>query len=131
MLCGHFPCNSAYLSDAMMASALELVLVLLVAGSVQPGAATSCSDLPRRLQGRVLETGDSTCPSEDDPRRQVPRKELIVDLENLVQEELECLQQLINSPPECPGAGWQKVVDFNLEEDSEAQCPGTVQRLHV
>ena len=113
-----------------MASALELVLVVLVAGSVQPGAATSCSDLPRTLQGRMLETEDSTCPSEHDPQRQALRDDLMAELDSLVLQELRCLQQL-NSPRECPGTGWRKVVDFNLEEDSGAECPGTVQRLHV
>ena len=106
-----------------MAAALNVVLLLACA--VYSCDAT-CSNFPIRLPGTVLETASSdptspTCPSASE--RQATLDLLDRDLEELIARELSVIQSL-TSPIDCPGSGWRKVVDFNLEADSSLPCPG-------
>lgn len=113
-----------------MSLALKLVLALT---SLHLCAAT-CTDFPIRLPGKTLELplSDSrtpTCPSEGE--KQAALDQLDSDLDDLISAQLPTLQQL-SSPAECPGGGWIKVADFDLERDDATTstpttantCPG-------
>jgi hypothetical protein len=46
------------------------------------------------------------------------------DLNDIIQSQLQIFERL-SFPIECEGQGWLKLVDFNLETNSEEPCPGS------
>lgn len=79
-----------------------------------------CTDLPIRLPGKVALPA-ATCSS--DAERQSIIDELDNDLDQIIQSQLQLFQSL-SFPVECPGQGWVKVADFNLETNPTEPCPG-------
>lgn len=88
-----------------------------------------CTDLPIRLPGKVvLPSSAATCPS--DAERQSIIDELDTDLDQIIQSQLQLFKSL-TFPVECPGQGWVKVADFNLETNSTEPCPGTWEKRNI
>ena len=103
---------------------MSCILFLAVVLACLQLSSAVCTELPVRLAGRVVPPSDSeepTCPS--DAERQSIREDLDADLDQLIESNLHIFQNLA-VPVQCPGVGWVKVVDFNLETNSEKPCPG-------
>lgn len=102
-----------------------LSLAIFLACSFQLSS-TVCTDLPIRLPGKVVvpssDSSQPTCPS--DSERQSILDELNTDLDGIIDAQLEIFQRL-SFPVECPGDGWVKVFDLNLETNSEDPCPNS------
>ena len=78
---------------------------------------------PVHLPGKVhqvflSDSSQSICPSEAE--KQIILDQLSNELDDIIENQI---QQLL-VPLECPGRGWVKVVDFNLEANSSAECLG-------
>lgn len=69
----------------------------------------------------VSSSEPQSCPSGDDTAPVLEK--LNQDLDRIIDDELPTLQQF-TGPLECPGYGWIKLLDFNLERNSSTPCPG-------
>lgn len=85
----------------------------------------TCTNLPIRLAGKMVspmpDSGSPTCPPEG--ARKDILGELDKELDEIIDAQLPVFQQL-SLPVHCPGYGWVRVTDFNLETNSSAECPG-------
>lgn len=98
-----------------------LFCLAIVLACLQLSSAT-CTDLPIRLAGRVVPpSSEPTCSS--DAERQAILDQLDADIDQIIQAQLPVFESL-SFPVECPGDGWVRISDFNLETDSEDPCPG-------
>lgn len=68
-----------------------------------------------------MTSSSESCPSDEE--KEDILTQLNNDLDGIIDDQLAVFQAL-SFPVACPGEGWIKVADFNLEENSEAECPG-------
>lgn len=106
--------------------AFPFYLTVVVLACIDSSLASTCSDFPVRLPGKILEVSSSdsstfTCPSEAE--REATLDMLNRDLNSIIADQISVIERL-TYPIECPGGGWVKVADFNLETDYSAVCPG-------
>lgn len=102
-----------------MQNIFQLLCLVLVVACVHRSSET-CTQLPIRLPARVVPSPPDLCASDAD--RESTLDQLDADLDTIISEHLQVFQSL-SLPVQCPGSGWVRVADFNLEENSDAQCP--------
>lgn len=124
---------SSYLAECLCLQEMAYILSLAVVLACLQLSSATCTDLPIRLPGRVVppssdDSNKPTCPS--DQERQTVLDQLDADLDQIVQAQLQVFQSL-SSPVECPGDGWIRISDFNLENNIEDPCPGGWNRYNT
>ena len=100
---------------------MSLLLSLVLALACFHLTSSTCTTLPIKLPPRVVVSSSESCPSDEEKGEILTQ--LNDDLDSIIDDQLELFQNL-SFPVVCPGGGWIKVADFNLEENSEAECPG-------
>lgn len=114
--------SSSYHLHFVMGMSILLCSASLALALLQLCRAT-CDSYPIRFSGRTVDgSASGSCPSPDDMTRVLDQLER--DLDRIIEEQLPNLQRFM-VPLSCPGTGWMQLVDFNLESDGNASCPGS------
>lgn len=105
---------------------MSVLLSVAVALAYLHLSSAECTNFPIRLPATVLmpNSSDSDQPTcLTDTERQSALNKLNEEMDTILEAQLSVLQGL-SFPIECPGNGWIKIADFNLEDNAEAGCLG-------
>lgn len=100
---------------------MSLLLSLALALACFRLTSSTCTTLPIPFPARVVTSSSESCPSEEE--KEGILTQLNNDLDGIIDDQLAVFQSL-SFPVACPGQGWIKVEDFNLEANNEIECPG-------